>query len=165
MQYLRIDDIPDEGLHLEFTTNKEQWLLHLVQNAAREIFSPDNPARVTFFVTRSDDFVNVVGGIYWQLTPTCDRCAEEFVWADQSAFNLMLSPSGKFEGEPEEGDSSGETYFGTYSGGRLRPAELIGEQLVFALPVKWLCSPDCAGLCPKCGENRNLGPCKCAANK
>ncbi|MEA4815138.1 MAG: DUF177 domain-containing protein [Oscillospiraceae bacterium] len=24
-----------------------------------------------------------------------------------------------------------------------------------------LCSPDCKGLCPRCGANLNLGPCGC----
>jgi uncharacterized protein len=30
-----------------------------------------------------------------------------------------------------------------------------------SLPVKTLCKPDCKGLCPRCGENRNSQACHC----
>ncbi len=38
---------------------------------------------------------------------------------------------------------------------------LLLEQLQLNIPMKPLCRPDCAGLCPSCGANRNLGPCSC----
>jgi uncharacterized protein len=28
-------------------------------------------------------------------------------------------------------------------------------------PMQALCRPDCGGLCPHCGGNRNLGECQC----
>jgi uncharacterized protein len=30
-----------------------------------------------------------------------------------------------------------------------------------SLPVRTLCKPDCKGLCPRCGKNRNLEACTC----
>jgi uncharacterized protein len=41
----------------------------------------------------------------------------------------------------------------------LQPA--AARNLFINLPMKPLCSPDCAGLCPKCGANLNLGDCSC----
>ncbi len=38
---------------------------------------------------------------------------------------------------------------------------LAREALVLALPVKILCRPDCEGLCPVCGEDRNVVSCGC----
>lgn len=38
---------------------------------------------------------------------------------------------------------------------------LAREALVLALPVKILCRPECEGLCPICGEDRNVVGCKC----
>jgi uncharacterized protein len=35
---------------------------------------------------------------------------------------------------------------------------LLGEELILATPVAALCRPDCAGLCPVCGEDLNLRP-------
>lgn len=38
---------------------------------------------------------------------------------------------------------------------------LAREALVLALPAKILCRPDCEGLCPVCGEDRNVVSCDC----
>jgi uncharacterized protein len=35
------------------------------------------------------------------------------------------------------------------------------DALVDLLPATILCRPDCAGLCPTCGADLNLGPCDC----
>jgi uncharacterized protein len=39
--------------------------------------------------------------------------------------------------------------------------EVIRQGLYLALPMESLCQPECAGLCPDCGGNRNLGECEC----
>lgn len=39
--------------------------------------------------------------------------------------------------------------------------EVIRQGLWLAAPMEALCRPDCAGLCPNCGGNRNLGECQC----
>jgi uncharacterized protein len=42
--------------------------------------------------------------------------------------------------------------------------EAVRQQLVLAEPLQPLCRTNCAGLCPTCGSNRNLGPCGCSAD-
>jgi uncharacterized protein len=39
--------------------------------------------------------------------------------------------------------------------------EVIRQGLWLAAPMEALCDPDCAGLCPTCGGNRNLDECSC----
>ena len=39
--------------------------------------------------------------------------------------------------------------------------EIVRQELWLAVPMGSLCRPDCAGLCPQCGGNRNLGQCQC----
>ncbi len=39
--------------------------------------------------------------------------------------------------------------------------EVIRQGLWLAAPARVLCRPDCAGLCPTCGGNRNLDECHC----
>ena len=39
--------------------------------------------------------------------------------------------------------------------------EAIRQYALLAIPMKPLCREDCAGLCPHCGRNLNLGPCGC----
>ena len=39
--------------------------------------------------------------------------------------------------------------------------EDVRQALVLAVPMQFLCEPDCKGLCPRCGGNRNLRDCGC----
>ena len=39
--------------------------------------------------------------------------------------------------------------------------EALREELVLELPMRVLCSPDCPGLCPKCGKPLKDGDCGC----
>lgn len=40
-------------------------------------------------------------------------------------------------------------------------SEVVRQGLWLATPMDALCRLDCAGLCPRCGGNRNLGECTC----
>ena len=37
----------------------------------------------------------------------------------------------------------------------------VREAVILELPMRFLCSEDCKGLCPLCGANLNRGPCAC----
>jgi uncharacterized protein len=41
-------------------------------------------------------------------------------------------------------------------------SEDLRESLLLELPVKVVCSEDCRGLCPHCGQNLNEGKCDCS---
>ena len=38
---------------------------------------------------------------------------------------------------------------------------LLRDDILLELPTKFLCKPDCKGLCSQCGQNLNLGDCGC----
>ncbi|MBN2576317.1 MAG: DUF177 domain-containing protein [Deltaproteobacteria bacterium] len=37
----------------------------------------------------------------------------------------------------------------------------IRDEILLAIPMSPVCRPDCAGICPTCGRNRNVTPCGC----
>lgn len=41
----------------------------------------------------------------------------------------------------------------------LEPDAMVRDALLLDVPVRVLCRPDCAGLCPDCGVDRNVAPC------
>lgn len=43
-------------------------------------------------------------------------------------------------------------------------AEAIREYALIELPMQPLCTPDCKGLCPHCGVDRNVEQCDCSDN-
>jgi uncharacterized protein len=48
-----------------------------------------------------------------------------------------------------------------YEGDGLDLADVVREQVLLALPMQKLCRPDCQGICPVCGVNRNETTCQC----
>jgi len=38
---------------------------------------------------------------------------------------------------------------------------LVKQTLALTEDIRFLCSPDCKGLCPQCGQNLNTGKCTC----
>jgi uncharacterized protein len=52
---------------------------------------------------------------------------------------------------------------GTYPMGtdRVNLREVVLDSLFAALPLLPLCRPDCRGICPRCGTDRNIAPCDC----
>ena len=50
---------------------------------------------------------------------------------------------------------------GWYRGNEIEVDSYLSEVVALALPVQPICREDCAGLCPKCGADRNQAPCAC----
>lgn len=46
-------------------------------------------------------------------------------------------------------------------GGQLDLAPMVREVIVLDTPTSPLCRPDCQGLCPLCGADRNAADCEC----
>ena len=44
---------------------------------------------------------------------------------------------------------------------RLELDDLVLSDILLELPLKYLCSDDCKGLCERCGKNLNEGECDC----
>ena len=43
--------------------------------------------------------------------------------------------------------------------------EIVKEQILLAVPTRMLCQPDCKGICPVCGIDKNTGECECETNE
>ena len=69
---------------------------------------------------------------------------------------------GPADAEPTERSiTAPETEIGYYLKDSLLLEDVLREQVLLSLPVRTLCKPDCKGLCPRCGENRNSTACTC----
>jgi uncharacterized protein len=62
---------------------------------------------------------------------------------------------------PERAITAPETEIGYYLKDSLALEDVLREQVLLSLPLRTLCKPDCKGLCPRCGENRNSQACSC----
>ncbi len=59
----------------------------------------------------------------------------------------------------------GELDLEFYQGDELEPLDYVKEQLLISIPMVPLHAPDCKGLCPVCGVDRNTTACGCRIDK
>ena len=91
---------------------------------------------------------------------TCSRCLVMVscplrLKFEEEYFPLADINSGRAIPVPED------TGFAIDEHNVLDMSEAVRQYALLALPMKPLCSADCAGLCPTCGKNLNQGPCDC----
>jgi uncharacterized protein len=91
----------------------------------------------------------------------CARCIEPVEIPLAGEFDLIFRPVGADSDAPERSITAPETEIGYYQRDSLALEDVLREQVLLSLPARTLCKPDCKGLCPRCGANRNLQPCSC----
>jgi uncharacterized protein len=91
----------------------------------------------------------------------CARCVEPVEIPLEAEFDLIFRPAAADAEAAERSITAPETEIGYYQKDSLLLEDVLREQVLLSLPVRTLCKPDCKGLCPRCGENRNLQPCSC----
>jgi uncharacterized protein len=119
------------------------------------------PIALTFDVERKGQLFRLVGRVTAALEIACSRCLEPFRLPVDSPFDLRYLPQSANRGEEEDevGDDVLDVAF--YEDETIDLGQLLREQFYLLLPMKPLCSPDCRGLCPACGVNRNAVACGC----
>ena len=91
----------------------------------------------------------------------CARCVEPVEIPLAAEFDLIFRPASADIEAPERSITAPETEIGYYQRDSLLLEDVLREQVLLSLPVRTLCKPDCKGLCPRCGENRNSTSCHC----
>ena len=90
------------------------------------------------------------GTLRADMTCVCDRCGTEFDSVKVQELNAYIS----------DGESDDPEAF-VLDGDKLDLHETLSTLFVLDMETKFLCDPDCKGLCSTCGANLNLGPCGC----
>ena len=105
--------------------------------------------------------IRVAGHLKTEIESTCDRCLEPTSLPVDKEFDLIYRPAAMApEGEEVE-VAQKETEVGFYEGEGLELSDVIREQILLDLPMRKTCSEECKGICPVCGQNRNMVQCAC----
>ena len=145
--FIDINTIGTEGISFERSIR-----LHGLEGPSRESI-PDVDARLEGKVSPVPGGAELSARLGATVPLMCSRCLETFPWDVRTAFawkvlrvaddddaSILLAPEGKIGLE-----------------------DLATEQLYLNLPLKPICTPNCRGLCPTCGTNRNVGSCECVS--
>lgn len=134
---------------------------------AAEIGHPDlqalSPVRWRGEIRFVDPGYLLTASYSYQQTLTCQRCLEPVAQPVEEEMHLLLQPGAPAPVAPEHAlaeEEMGVVEVEEDADFDLRP--LLLEQIQLNVPMKPLCRPDCAGLCPTCGARLDEGPCGCA---
>ena len=108
---------------------------------------------------------DVRGEIATKIEIDCTRCLQPVAQDLKIPFDVnFVTPEYDTTGRETE-LNKGDLETAVFAGDQLDLTELIREQILLNLPEQVFCNPDCKGLCPKCGQNRNLINCNCEENE
>lgn len=121
------------------------------------------PVSLDVKVHKDAQKVRLVGRVTTMLTTDCSRCLEPFRVPVNAEFDSLFLPFTEQTGEAEQEVVSEDLGVSVYRNDTIDLGDVMREQFYLALPMKPLCTPDCRGLCPVCGVNRNRESCTCQA--
>jgi uncharacterized protein len=111
-------------------------------------------------LSRSLGEIRLEGKLHVTMDAQCDRCLESASIPVDRDFDLVYMPAEESRsGEVEIDQAAIEVGF--YEGSGLELKDVLREVVLLSLPMQVVCSEACKGMCPSCGENRNLRDCGC----
>ena len=149
----KINDIPPEGLTVKLVDKLDLF----EEGTATTPFT----ATVKFKAEGAGIF-HVNGTVEATTELECSRCLKRFSFpVRETAMDFELVPEGSVGQAAERELGRGELDTEFYRGDEIEPKEFIREQLLLGIPMVPVHSPDCKGLCPVCGADRNETTCGC----
>lgn len=112
----------------------------------------NSPAQVTATASNKTGIVRLYIDASFVYERPCDRCMKSLTTTMEYSFEhrLIASLCGDDDGDYiETPDFS------------LELDDLVISDILLELPLKYLCSEDCKGLCATCGHDLNEGDCSC----
>ena len=93
-----------------------------------------------------------------ELTVPCARCLEPAPVQIESPMAVNFVERDEAE-DGDDGDSEDDSV--SFQHGVIDLGLALRDEILLAVPMTTICRPECAGICPSCGRNRNLTPCDC----
>lgn len=129
-----IADIPEEGLRVHESCDPAALGLETSEITYAE------PLGVSARIQRHDDDLLVAVEATSTRRMVCGRCLATFQQPYHGEFHLAIEIQGRVSVDLTED---------------------IRQEILLSDPMTLLCRQECRGLCPRCGQNLNEGPCGC----
>lgn len=149
-----VSEIPEEGIDIE-----------LDEAITVESVKTVSPLHASLKLRTLGSEVLVNGMLEGDVELLCSRCLNAYNMGVRSQINVVYEPSERINKEERHKLKSDELDIGFYKEDTLDTDEVLTEQLLLNIPMKPLCSPECKGICPKCGADLNVSGCKCSTSE
>lgn len=114
------------------------------------------PAQLVLVLTNvGNSAINVEGEVQVALKVPCSRCLQDVVLT----LNLPFNETYYAKNQPAHSGQTEEWV--AYSGDNIDITREVLAAVLMNLPMRFICSEQCRGLCPMCGVDLNQEQCNC----
>jgi uncharacterized protein len=118
------------------------------------------PVTGTAHLMRTQEGIAVRADLHTVVLFECSRCLDPVSWELDAHLEELYRPAfNVMTGAPLEAGEDDALKIDEHH--VLDMTEAARQYLLTNTPVSVLCQPDCKGLCPTCGINRNVESCSC----
>ncbi|MBI5184058.1 MAG: DUF177 domain-containing protein [Nitrospinae bacterium] len=150
-----ISEIPEEGLKLDLIKSPSFFEIEEAN------FKITKPISIHCNITKVDDEIYLRGTISSTIEIKCSRCLQSLTLSVDPKFEITYLPLTLMPCDEEVELEKDDMDISYYSNNIVDIIFPLRDQIVLSIPIKPLCTPDCAGLCPVCGQNLNIKMCSC----
>ena len=119
------------------------------------------PVAVNGTVRLAGTEVFVNGHIETRAAVECDRCLKQVELPVDADFEVEYVSGQTYESTAAAELTENDLSVSVFDGDAIDVDEIVKEQILLAVPTRTLCQPDCKGICPECGLDKNTGDCNC----
>jgi len=112
-------------------------------------------------LTNTGAALRAEGRLQTQVTLSCSRCTKEHTVPVDIEVGEECTLQDIDQPQAYQETEDAESRIPILNGNQIDLSELVRQLLNLHLPSRSLCQPDCAGLCPHCGQDLNEGSCSC----
>jgi uncharacterized protein len=145
----------------EIAHNPGMHSVQEIDEACPEEIKCTEPVKGSIRLTNTGTLLLIEGTVKATAVLECGRCLEDFTMPVSAKIEeefrvehvgdaMMVLPM-------EEDEEASELVKNNI----LDIGELVRQNLLVELPISPVCKPECLGLCPTCGKNRNMRECSC----
>ncbi len=153
-----VEDIPGEGLKLDFTLSSN-WVRERVEGPGDD-FKFAGDITVSVELHKSKNGIKVSGNYSAIADLICPKCLDPFTSPIEGSFKIRLMPETFLSRKKEIRLSYRDLDVEYFDGVVVDLEAIILSELVVNFPHDKLCREDCKGLCPVCGANWNYETCE-----
>ncbi len=150
--FLSVKEMEVRKMRFDETFQPGQIDFSVASEGDLEQASPLETTGSAELLANSDGEVRVQGRYTVVMAAECDRCLGRARFRLDAGFDLFYRPMSVIAREEEVEIDEGEAEIGFYEKGGIELEDILREQVLLALPMQRVCSDDCKGICPVCGE-------------
>lgn len=129
-------------------------------------FSSDYDIHVICSMQRDMDLTRVEGKVNTSAVLECSRCLESFRQDIVGNFSIVARHLKKGEtisvySDDDKNEDEDDLIYIAHNEDSIDITKFVHDALLLSIHLKPVCSEDCKGLCPVCGNNLNESECGC----